>query len=555
MEYWKIFRKAEKDGDIIELGVGSFGEVFKSGNIAEKKFNDFYDSKYGLESSTIGEFSILKKLDHPNIVHLLGSYYDLKNFYIYTPFAISDLASLIYRTKNSSGDQVSISKEKIKKYMYQISSGLDYLHHNYIAHGDLNPGNVLVYLNDKLKIADFGMNRVLLDPNSFLQPKTSPYHQPPELILLDDPIRYGMDIWQLGVIFLELKLEKNIFVPEKIVDFEYLDDKMLKNMLKIMGYPPEYIVDEVNDAYLDLIDKFYGKKSTINKYNFTKDEMKLVDATITWDPMDRLKIEQILSLSYFESENKTKINILTPKLSTLIPISLIIPDLTDINIKRRLDELLNGLNLIEDDKSFFLGVSLFDKILTLDQNKYIDPAYSWWCFYMANNIYQPNDREMWIEKTKNDGQINNNSPAVLKEIFDILNYDILIHTFSNLIYEQYQKEVIDYTTLQIGIWILFALYLDINLLHEYNKHTILGLSTVLYLSSIVTSKNIIGFPKYDTQLIDKTLNAIKKYGLQSKYQLDRKKFIKSKINIDISKYYNHITSKELEKFILDQLKT
>lgn len=46
-------------------------------------------------------------------------------------------------------------------FIVQLASGIDYLHHNGIIHRDLKPENVLVGDGPTLKIADFGLSKLL----------------------------------------------------------------------------------------------------------------------------------------------------------------------------------------------------------------------------------------------------------------------------------------------------------------------------------------------------------------------------------------------------------
>lgn len=550
MEYWKICRDSDKTNKIVQLGVGSFGEVYKCDNVAEKRFIDFYSNTQGLESSTIKEFSILEELNHQNIVRLLGSYDDIQRFYIYTPFAISDLASLIYRTKDSKGNKVGIPKNQIKNYMYQVSSGLEYLHQNYIAHGDVKPGNVLVYPKNELRLADFGMSRILNDPDAFLKAETSPFHQPPEMLLLEEPIRYAMDVWQLGIIFLELKLEKNIFAPDEYRDMDDLDYQMLENMLKIMGYPPDYIVNHTDENNLYLLDDYVNQESMWNDYGFSKHELALVESTLTWDPYDRFNIKELLNSTYFKSEiqNSTKI---APK-SLLEKTDIIVPLYKESESDIRLNRLLEGLAMISNSQSYFLGVTLLDKLLNRRAVGYVS-AYSTWCFYLASRIYNPYDSKVWTSMEKR-GLITKNSPKELKTLLEALDYRLLPSNFSDLVYDAYQKKQISYDTLEVGIWILLAVYLDANLMKEYSTKITLGLSSILYLAASASDDALAEELEYSLNLITKTIVTIQKYGLRSSYQRNEHKRIKENQNIDLEIHYRNLTIKGLVRFIQDQVR-
>ena len=51
------------------------------------------------------------------------------------------------------------NKGKMKKHMFQILKGLDYIHSQGVLHRDMKPQNLLISEKEEIKIADFGLSR------------------------------------------------------------------------------------------------------------------------------------------------------------------------------------------------------------------------------------------------------------------------------------------------------------------------------------------------------------------------------------------------------------
>ena len=49
------------------------------------------------------------------------------------------------------------------RWMYEVASGVEYMHRLFVRHGDLKPANILVFDNLHVKIADLGWSRKSLD--------------------------------------------------------------------------------------------------------------------------------------------------------------------------------------------------------------------------------------------------------------------------------------------------------------------------------------------------------------------------------------------------------
>ena len=101
------------------------------------------------------ECAFLSRINHPNIVQYLGTYYDPDTN---APVLLMELLdeSLTHFLESSPGDipyhiQVNLS--------YDIAQALAFLHSNGIIHRDLSSNNVLLIAGSRAKVADFGMSK------------------------------------------------------------------------------------------------------------------------------------------------------------------------------------------------------------------------------------------------------------------------------------------------------------------------------------------------------------------------------------------------------------
>jgi len=183
------------------IGRGAFSIIYKGYNknnkeiVAIKEIN--YDNHKIIKTLT-NEFEILKSLKHENIILLHETYYDKENKNIYLVldyYELGDLSKFL--------NKKSLKEPFAKKYMKQLSNGLEYLYENNIMHRDLKPQNILVSKEYILKITDFGFARYM---NNDIIIKTlcgSPMYMAPEIIKYK---KYNntSDLWSIGVIMYEM---------------------------------------------------------------------------------------------------------------------------------------------------------------------------------------------------------------------------------------------------------------------------------------------------------------------------------------------------------------
>jgi len=106
------------------------------------------------------EIRILKEMKHENIVKLIEVFrWKGKIFLVfeYVPHTILEEIE-----NNSEG----LTKYEVKKYMWQLIKGTNFIHQYNVIHRDLKPENLLVSKGGVLKICDFGFARFLAGPGS-----------------------------------------------------------------------------------------------------------------------------------------------------------------------------------------------------------------------------------------------------------------------------------------------------------------------------------------------------------------------------------------------------
>lgn len=140
-----------------KVGEGTYGVVYKARDnisqnfVALKKIRLEHEDE-GVPSTTIREISLLKELEHPNIVKLQDIVYTQNKLYLIFEFLNHDLR----RHMDAVGQ---LTPEKVKSYMFQLLQGLYYCHCRRVIHRDLKPQNLLIEKSLTLKLADFGLAR------------------------------------------------------------------------------------------------------------------------------------------------------------------------------------------------------------------------------------------------------------------------------------------------------------------------------------------------------------------------------------------------------------
>ena len=103
-------------------------------------------------------------------------------------------------------------------FLIQICSGLQYAHEKGIIHRDINPLNIFVQQNDRIKILDFGLS-CRIGTEDFASFGTMAYMAPEQIE--SNPMDQRTDIYALGITTFEMLAGHNPFPetdPRKLID-------------------------------------------------------------------------------------------------------------------------------------------------------------------------------------------------------------------------------------------------------------------------------------------------------------------------------------------------
>ncbi|XP_051725193.1 protein-tyrosine kinase 2-beta isoform X3 [Ctenopharyngodon idella] len=145
------------------LGEGFFGEVHdgiyksKTGERVNVAVKTCKDCTADVKEKFMSEALIMKKLDHPHIVRLIGIIEEDPVWIVMELYQYGELGN--YLTEN----QQKLTNVTLILYSLQISKALAYLEGVNMVHRDIAVRNVLVAKPDCVKLGDFGLSRYIED--------------------------------------------------------------------------------------------------------------------------------------------------------------------------------------------------------------------------------------------------------------------------------------------------------------------------------------------------------------------------------------------------------
>jgi serine/threonine-protein kinase len=184
---------------IKKLGSGGFGTVYLAEDTILKCQRALkIPHRTTAQPDKLLQESILQTrlLDHPHIVKLLTV--DIVDGILIMVMEYIEGVDLekILDQKNVLGLKTAL------KYFKQILSALAFAHHKSVIHRDIRPSNILINLEDNVKIADFGTSTLLQEKQYATTKIGSPPYMAPEQF--EGKAVFASDIYSAGCLFYEM---------------------------------------------------------------------------------------------------------------------------------------------------------------------------------------------------------------------------------------------------------------------------------------------------------------------------------------------------------------
>lgn len=289
-----------------KIGEGTYGVVFKGRNkktneiVAMKKIR-LESEEEGVPSTAIREISLLKELQHPNIVSLQDVIMQENRLYLIFEFLTMDLKKYL---DNAIPQDEMMSEHLVKSYCYQLLQAILFCHQRRVLHRDLKPQNLLIDRSGAIKVADFGLARAFGVPvRVYTHEVVTLWYRAPEILLGATKYSCPVDIWSIGCIFAEMANKRPLFQGDSEID-------QLFRIFRVLRTPSEDIWPGVS-SLPDWKPTFpswtsYSLEAQIKPdAHVDSNGLKLLAAMLEYDPSKRITAKVAISHPYFDDLDKT----------------------------------------------------------------------------------------------------------------------------------------------------------------------------------------------------------------------------------------------------------
>ncbi|GAB6026100.1 Cyclin-dependent kinase 20 [Chamberlinius hualienensis] len=314
---------------------GAHGVVLKArnlqtGKIVAMKRVPLKNFENGIPNSALREIKTLRVIDSEHVVKLLDVFPHGSGFVLVFEYMVTDLAEVMRQATEK------LKANEVKSYMQMLLRAVSYCHSTSIIHRDLKPANLLLSSNGILKVADFGLARVMVQEGERLYSHqvATRWYRSPELLFGARQYNEAVDLWAIGCIFGEMLNHSPLFPGENDID-------QLCVVMRTLGTPSE-------DSWPGL--------ATLPDYNkITFPEMKAIPIEDVVPDASQNAVDLLKDFLCYPPEKRISANdaLLHPYFFTL-PMPLSLKNLPKYQEKRnetelRIDIELHNYKLSQED--------------------------------------------------------------------------------------------------------------------------------------------------------------------------------------------------------------
>jgi len=286
----------EKYVKLEKIGEGTYGIVYKAkdkktGELLALKKIRLEAEDEGIPSTAIREISLLKQLQHPNIVRLYDVVHTEKKLTLVFEFLDQDLKKYL----DACGDN-GLEPETVKSFLYQLLQGIAYCHQHRVLHRDLKPQNLLINMEGELKLADFGLARAFGIPvRNYTHEVVTLWYRAPDVLMGSRKYSTPVDIWSVGCIFAEMVNGRPLFPGTSEPD-------QLMKIFKTLGTPNKKMWPGIAELpeYKDNFPVYQAQPLKKVCRRLDNVGLELLSRMLQFDPAKRISAENAMKHPYFK---------------------------------------------------------------------------------------------------------------------------------------------------------------------------------------------------------------------------------------------------------------